>query len=209
MFRLIVFDLDGTIVEFNIPFDLIRARLGIKNRFILERIMEETDERKRREMLQILEEFEIESAKSSKLAFYAKELLDFLRRSGIIHGIVTRNSRRSVEIVANKFGLKFDFIISREDAKPKPSEEPIKIVIERFGVKGDETLVVGDFLFDLLAGKKAGAKTALIVHSKNYSMVEIFKPHADYIFHSLKELAEFLGDKNDSKGSSQIRVSHD
>lgn len=204
MFRLIALDLDGTLVEFNIPFELIREKLGIKERFILERIMEEKDEKKKLEMLRILEDFELESAKNAKLAFYALELLNFLRKSGIIHGIVTRNSRRSVEVIAKKFNLKFDFIVSRDDAKPKPSDEPIRILMSRFGVKGDETLVVGDFLFDLLAGKKAGARTALIVHSRNLGMLKSFKPYADYIFYSLKELAEFLGDRNDTEGPSKI-----
>ncbi|NHW89076.1 MAG: HAD family hydrolase [Archaeoglobales archaeon] len=204
MFRLIALDLDGTLVEFNIPFELIREKLGIKERFILERIMEERDEKKKLEMLRILEDFELESAKNAKLAFYALELLNFLRKSGIIHGIVTRNSRRSVEVIAKKFNLKFDFIVSRDDAKPKPSDEPIRILMSRFGVKGDETLVVGDFLFDLLAGKKAGARTALIVHSRNLGMLKSFKPYADYIFYSLKEFAEFLGDRNDTEGPSKI-----
>lgn len=204
MFKLIAFDLDGTLVEFNIPFDLIRERLGIRKRFVLEAILEEKDEKRRIEMLRILEDFELRSAENSRLAFYTKELLDFLRSSGIIYGIVTRNSRKSVEIVAKKFSLHFDFIISRDDAKPKPSDEPIKILIEKFNVKSEDVLVVGDFLFDLIAGKKAGAKTALIVHDKNKEMVESFKVYADYTFHSLKELAEFLGMRNDTKRPSEV-----
>ncbi|MEM1578839.1 MAG: HAD family hydrolase [Archaeoglobaceae archaeon] len=204
MFKLIAFDLDGTLVEFNIPFELIREKLGIKERFILEAILEEKSEKRRAEMLKILEEFELRSAENAKLAFYAAELLNFLCKSGIIYGVVTRNSRKSVDVIARKFSLKFDFIISREDAKPKPSDEPIRILIEKFGVKNDEILVVGDFLFDLLAGKKAGAKTALMVHERNKVMLESFKPYADYVFHSLKELAIFLGDRDDTKKSSEV-----
>lgn len=204
MFRLIAFDLDGTLVEFNIPFELIREKLGIKERFILETILEEKSEKRRNEMLKILEEFELKSAENAKLAFYTRELLSFLQKSGIIYGIVTRNSRKSVEVIAKKFSLEFNFIISRDDAKPKPSDEPIRILIEKFKVKNDEVLVVGDFLFDLLAGKKAGAKTALIVHERNATMVESFKPYADYVFHSLKELAIFLGDRDDTEKSSEV-----
>lgn len=204
MFKVIAFDLDGTLVEFNIPFDLIRERLGIKERFVLEAILEEKDERRRAEMLRVLEEFETKSAEKARLAFYAKELLDFLRKSGIVYGVVTRNSRRSVEIIAQKFNLSFDFVISRSDAKPKPSDEPIRVLIEKFGVKGEEVLVVGDFLFDLIAGKRAGAKTALIVHERNREMVESFKVYADYVFQSLKELADFLGMQDDTQGSSTI-----
>jgi phosphoglycolate phosphatase-like HAD superfamily hydrolase len=62
-----------------------------------------------------------------------------------------------------------------------------------FGVKPENAITVGDFIFDLIAGKEAGTKTALILNDKNRGMLESFKSYADYIFDSLKELAEFLG----------------
>lgn len=196
MFKLVALDMDGTLVELNIPFSLIREKLGIKSRPILETILEEKDEKRREEMLKVLEDFEISSAEDAKLAFYARELIDFLRKSRIIYGIVTRNSRKSVEIISKKFSLNFDFIISREDTEPKPSDKPIRILIEKYGLKNDEVLMVGDHIFDLISGKKAKVKTALIVHEKNKEMVESFKQYADYVFYSLKELAKFLGDKS-------------
>ncbi|MEG9194450.1 MAG: HAD family hydrolase [Candidatus Methanoglobus sp.] len=204
MFRLIAFDLDGTLVEFNIPFEEIRAFLGIKDRFVLETILSEKDEFRRMEMLKVLERYELKSAENARLAFYAKEILQFLRDRKVIHGVVTRNSRRSVDIISRKFGLEFDFVVSREDANPKPSPEPVKMILERFEVEPKHALVVGDHLFDLLSGKGAGVKTALILHEKNRDMIETFKIHADYVFNSLKELKEFLGGEYDSKGSSKV-----
>ncbi len=204
MFRLIAFDLDGTLVEFNIPFEEIRAVLGIGDRFVLETILSEKDEVRRMEMLKVLERYELESAENAKLAFYARETLQFLRDRKVIHGVVTRNSRRSVEIISRKFGLEFDFVVSREDANPKPSPEPIKMILKRFNVEPSSALVVGDYLFDLLSGKGAGVKTALIVHEKNREMIESLKIHADYIFNSLRELKEFLDGEYDSKGSSKV-----
>ncbi|MEM3139460.1 MAG: HAD family hydrolase [Archaeoglobaceae archaeon] len=204
MFRLIAFDLDGTLVEFNIPFEEIRAVLGIGDRFVLESILSEKDESRKREMLRVLEKYELESAKNARLAFYAKELLQFLREKRIPHGIITRNSKKSVEMISKKFGLEFDFVVTREDANPKPSPEPINLVLRRFAVQPSYALFVGDFLFDLLSGKNAGVKTALIVHERNKNMVESFKIYADYIFSSLKELAEFLRREYDSERSSEI-----
>ncbi|MDI9642917.1 MAG: HAD family hydrolase [Archaeoglobaceae archaeon] len=204
MFRLIAFDLDGTLVEFNIPFEEIRAVLGIGDRFVLESILSEKDESRKREMLRVLEKYELESAKNARLAFYAKELLQFLREKRIPHGIITRNSKKSVEMISKKFGLEFDFVVTREDANPKPSPEPINLVLRRFAVQPSYALFVGDFLFDLLSGKNAGVKTALIVHERNKNMVESFKIYADYIFSSLKELADFLRREYDSERSSEI-----
>jgi HAD superfamily hydrolase (TIGR01509 family) len=204
MFRLIAFDLDGTLVEFNIPFEEIRALLGIKGGFLLESILSEKDEVKKREMQKVLENYETKSAENAKLAFYAKEILQILRKRKIIHGVVTRNSRKSVEIISRKFGLQFDFVVTREDTNPKPSPDPIKMILKSFDVEPSSTLVVGDYLFDLLAGKGAGVKTALIVHEWNREVIESFKIHADYVFSSLKELAEFLEAEYDPERSSEI-----
>lgn len=192
MFELIAFDLDGTLIELNIPFDEIRDRLGIKDRFILEAIMAEEDVKRREEMMKVLEDYEIKSAVSAKPAFYAKELLEGLDGKAV-RGVVTRNSRRSVEIVAKRLGFKLDFIIGREDAPPKPSPEPLKLVLRSFDVEPSRALMVGDFLFDMLSGKQAGMKTALIITERNREMAKSFIQYADYVFVSLKELAEFLG----------------
>ena len=191
MFELIAFDLDGTLIELNIPFDEIRNRLGIKDRFILEAIMAEEDVKRREEMMKMLEDYEIKSAVSAKPAFYAKELLESLDGKAV-RGVVTRNSRRSVEIVAKRLGFKLDFIIGREDAPPKPSPEPLKLVLKNFDVEPSRALMVGDFLFDMLSGKQAGMKTALIITERNREMAKSFIQYADYVFVSLKELAEFL-----------------
>lgn len=192
MYELIAFDLDGTLIELNIPFDEIRDRLGIKGRFILEAIMAEKNVERREEMMKVLEDYEIKSAVSAKPAFYAKELLEGLDGKAV-RGVVTRNSRRSVEIVAKRLGFKLDFIIGREDAPPKPSPEPLKLVLRSFDVEPSRALMVGDFLFDMLSGKQAGMKTALIITERNREMAKSFIQYADYVFVSLKELAEFLG----------------
>ncbi len=193
MFKLVAFDLDGTLIELNLPFEEIRKALGIKKRFILEAIMEEKDEERRKWMLKVLEEFEIRSAMSARSAYFAKEIVDALGRHGIIRGVITRNSRKSVEIVSKRLGFEFDFVISREDAEPKPSPEPMLLAMRMFGVDARQSLMVGDFIFELISGKRAGAQTALIVTERNSSMVKSFIPYADYVFNSLKELAEFLG----------------
>ena len=191
MFDLIAFDLDGTLIELNIPFDEIRRKLGIEQRFILESIMAEKDENRRKEMFMVLEEYEIRSAMAAKPAFYARELLSALDGKAI-KGVITRNSRKSVELISKRFGFKFDFIIAREDGEPKPSPQPVKLALNKFNVEPSRALMVGDFLFDLLAGKEAGVKTVLIVTEKNREMAKSFIQYADYVFESLKELAEFL-----------------
>lgn len=188
-FELVAFDLDGTLIELNIPFDEIRKALRIERRFILESITEEKDTRRRQEMFRILESYELRCAMEARPAYYAVELVNGLN---VIKGVITRNSRRSAEIVAERFGFNFDFIIGREDAEPKPSPEPLILALKMFDVKPSRALMVGDFLFDILSGKVAGTKTALILTERNKEMAKSFIQHADYVFESLKELADFL-----------------
>ncbi len=192
MFDLIAFDLDGTLIELNIPFEEIRKKLGIRDRFILEAILK-MEENKRSKALKVLEHYETKCAENAKLIHFAKELIDALNQAGITKGVITRNCRRSVEVVSKKFDLKFDFVITREDAKPKPSPEPVILALKMFNISRDRALIVGDFVFDLIAGKKAGIKTALIITDKNREIAESYLRYADYVFKSLKELAEFLG----------------
>jgi HAD superfamily hydrolase (TIGR01509 family) len=191
LFELIAFDLDGTLIELNIPFDEIRERLGIKKRFILEAIMEMEEESKKK-ALEVLKSYEKMSAEKAEPAYYAVELIRALDGNRVIKGVVTRNCRESVEIVARRFGLKFDFIFTRENARPKPSPDSVNKALEMFSVDPSRALVVGDFLFDLLAGKAAGTKTALIVTKKNREMIQSFLRYADYVFESLEDLGKFL-----------------
>ena len=51
------------------------------------------------------------------------------------------------------------------------------------------TLLVGDYLFDLLCGKNAGAKTVLICTNKDYPD---FIDQADFAIHHLNELTHII-----------------
>ena len=182
-----IFDLDGTLIELNLDFDAIRRALGIRDRYILEAILK-LDGNLRRQKLEILKEFEIRSALTAKLMPHARDVLRLLEDLGLKKGIVTRNCRESVEIVIDRFGLEFDFVITREDAKPKPSPEPIILALKIAGSKPESSIVIGDYKFDLIAGKRAGTKTALILNERNREFVHL----ADYVLHSLKDIEKLL-----------------
>jgi HAD superfamily hydrolase (TIGR01509 family) len=187
-----IFDLDGTLIELNLDFERIRHALGIKERFILEAISKLNDERLKREKLEILKRFEIESALRSNLMPYAREIIEKLDELGLKKGIVTRNCRESVNIILKRFDLKFDFVITREDAEPKPSPKPIQLALKLTKSEPSKSITVGDFKFDLIAGKKAGTKTALVLTERNRCMIHEFIHLADYVLHSLKDIEKLL-----------------
>ena len=187
-----IFDLDGTLVEFNLDFEKIRKALNINERYILEAILKIKDEKLREEKLELLKKFEVESALKCKLMPYADYILDKLDELGIKKGIVTRNCRESVNVIIKRFNLKFDFIITREDTEPKPSPKPIKLALELTKTEPARSIMVGDFKFDLIAGKLAGTKTALILTERNKNIAHEFIHLADYVLHSLKDIEKIL-----------------
>ena len=186
-----MFDLDGTLVEFNIPLDRVKRELGIKNGYILEHILScPAPERERK--FAILKKYEIFSASESALMPGAKDLLGLLEKNGVNRGVVTRNCVDSVNIITKKHLLNFDYVITRETAPPKPSAEPLNLAMKLVGAGRDESVMVGDHLVDMLAGRNAGVTTILVVNRKNASRIDEFSRHADYVIENLMELSDFV-----------------
>ena len=82
--------------------------------------------------------------------------------AGIKTGVVTRNSRVSVDTFCRKHGIAFDAVITREDAPPKPSPEPLTAAVERMGLGKHDVIYVGDFELDRLTGEAAGIPTYIV-----------------------------------------------
>jgi HAD superfamily hydrolase (TIGR01509 family) len=183
----VIFDMDGTITECDVDFEAIRREANIPNVPILEYI-EGLEGPERREVLAVLERHEARAAGSSRLRKGVVEILEELREKGIKTALLTRNSRRSVETILKRHNLKFDVIVSRDDAPPKPSPQPVLLISKKLGLRPRELLVVGDFHFDVQAGRSAGARTAFLLNS-NYHPPQ----DADYHLHNLEDLLKIVG----------------
>lgn len=167
MIQGIVFDMDGTLTKPNMDFGALASEIGeAMDEPVLE-YMEKVDEKERVRVGSILKRFEAQAARDAELNDGVRELLDFVVRKGKKTALLTRNSRLSVETVLRKYNLKFDYIVSREDAKPKPSPDPILLIGRKLGIEPKHLLVVGDYLFDILCGKAAGTKTALLYNHRS------------------------------------------
>lgn len=160
--RGIIFDMDGTITKSNVNFAAINREAEVPDEPILEYI-ETVGEPRKKTILAVLEKYEARAAETSELREGVREVLDHMKKKGLKAALLTRNSRRSVQTILRRHGLKFDAILTRDDAPPKPSPYPVLLLSKKLGVKPEELLVVGDFHFDILAGKAAGAKTALLI----------------------------------------------
>lgn len=94
------------------------------------------------------------------------EMLAALKAAGVKLGVVTSKMRDTALRGLRVTGLEqyFDVVVSLDDTeKHKPLPDPVFCALERLGEKpGDHVLMVGDSTFDILCGKNAGVKTAVI-----------------------------------------------
>lgn len=183
--RAVIFDLDGTLTEPLLDFDSIRADLGLADGPILEQLAgAPAAERARADA--ILRRHEDDAIERAVLADGCPELLALLRERGVPHGILTRNTRAAVTRFCVRFDLPFDAVFTREDGPPKPSPAGVLELCRRFGVTPEEALVVGDFKFDVLAGRAAGSRTVLVASEPPENLDEWGPP--DLVVGSLRDL---------------------
>jgi HAD superfamily hydrolase (TIGR01509 family) len=186
--KAVIFDMDGTVTDSPLDFDRIRADCGIPpGRSVLEHLaaLPEAD---RRRAQAVLAQHERRAAAECVLKEGAREAIEALRARGLKTALLTRNSAESVRTVLARFGLRFDCWLSREDAEPKPSPEAVLKIASRFGVEPQEVLMVGDYVFDVQAGRAAGARTALVRNPK----VPVPPPEADCVIGDLRELLDVV-----------------
>lgn len=188
--KAVIFDLDGTITEPYLNFDMIRSEIGLSsNAGPLLEAMEKMPPVERKKAEKILYKHEQLAIEHSKLNIGASETLKKLRHKKIKIGVMTRNTRSNASAVAKKHNIKFDAVVDRNDGPVKPDPFGVKRLCEFFQVKPQQALVVGDYLFDLQSAKAAGAKAVLIKTGKN---PEQFASFADFIIDKLPEIIDII-----------------
>lgn len=191
--KAVIFDLDGTITQPYFDFDAIREEMGLdKNSGPVLESMQKMTPQQRQRAEQILRHYEERAVIESKLNPGARQTLSALRRAGVGIGILTRNRRSNAEAIAVKHKLKFDAIVDRDDGPVKPDAFGVLRLCEQFGVKPEQTLVVGDYLFDLLSAKAAGAAAVLLA---NHERADEFARHADFTIQNISQVLQIVRDK--------------
>jgi len=185
--KLVIFDLDGTLLAPALDFHAIRAEIGLPPVVPILETMLALESDARRRAFAILDRHEAEAAARSALMPGAKELLASLRRRGLKLAVLTRNSRVSVDAACRRHALEFDAISTRETHRPKPDPDGVCGLMKMFGAAAGETAVVGDYRFDIEAGASAGVRTiALVAEPKPWAK------DATFVTSSLGEVGQIL-----------------
>jgi phosphoglycolate phosphatase len=173
----VLFDLDGTLVETQIDFAAMRrevrqlaARVGLPEEAlagldILEmvaRIAQDADDPDgvRAEADAILTAIELAACAGAREMPGAMAMLEALATRGARVGIVTRNCRRAVTQILERVPLPHEVLLSRDEApRVKPDPAHLRQAVEALGAPAAHTVIVGDHLMDVRAGKAAGMGT--------------------------------------------------
>jgi phosphoglycolate phosphatase len=179
--KAVVFDLDGTIVSFNLDYKAARAeviefltREGFPqsifsiNESVFETLkkveiylqnhhtMAKDHSKLKRNVWNIMEKYEIESARTTQLLPGILETLQALKKMKLKLGLFTVNSQKATDHIMSTFRLKpyFKKVVTRDSVDfVKPNPVHLETVLKALKVKPEETIVVGDSVLDMKAAQ--------------------------------------------------------
>ena len=188
--KAVIFDFDGTLTkQGSIDFNMIRNKISCPPHKPILDYIETLCGKEKKAARDTLDSLEFHGAESSEEEYYAEEVIGFLNRRNIPVIIITRNSKkcilRSLENFRTLNEKNFYRIISRDDPYAvKPDPQSIIHIAGELDISTGNIMVIGDYIHDMTAGIKAGAKTVYkITDRENDDLVQ-----SDYIIQSLREL---------------------
>jgi len=193
--KAVIFDFDGTLTRAGaLDFKTFKRGLGCPyDQPVLEFINALPDPDRRARAMDDLGRFEMAGAAASEPNPGAEALVHRLKALGLKLAIVSRNSRRCIDRAFANFSTigtaDFDLIVSRDDnVALKPSADGVHWAAAKMGLSATQTIVVGDFIFDIEAGRRAGAVTVLLCPQDTTPVVE-----ADFTIATIGELEAVVG----------------
>jgi phosphoglycolate phosphatase len=168
-----LFDMDGTILEpvedglpeFKAHWGIEADQLVIPN---LHRLPPEAAEAFRL--------LEVRVAEQSVLRAGVHELLEELRTVEIKTALVTNNATSSAKTVLAKHQVRFDLVLSRDDAPMKPAPDMLLLAFERLQTSASHAVMVGDTRPDLGAARNAKIPLCVLLAEPWNELLELDEP---------------------------------
>jgi HAD superfamily hydrolase (TIGR01509 family) len=192
----VLFDFDGTLtLPGALDFPAIKKEMNCPPDLPILEYLETVAAELKPSLMKILELREEKAAEESLPNVGAEECVLALKGKGVLLGIITRNSLPSVRLALERFERvrlhDFSAVITRDDSLPKPHPDGVHKACKRMGLSISELMVVGDFRFDVMAGKAAGACTVLLTNGR-HSLMTPGDPEPDYTVACLEEILKFI-----------------
>lgn len=207
MFNAVLFDLDGTLVNtneliidsFKYTFEVLRKPVPTRNEIIncfgeplhetMKKFFDNVDE-----AVRIYREFNLKHH-DEKISPYdnTNMVLETLKNKGYKLAVVTSKNRSTSIRGLKFFNLLnyFDTLITSDDVENhKPHPEPVLKACEILNVDPNNAIMIGDSIYDIISGKKAGSKTCGV----NYSFMKekLLEVKADYYIDNLTKILDIV-----------------
>lgn len=183
----IIFDMDGTLTVPILDFKRIRQELGVTDRDAdLVEVINRRSEPEQREAWAVIERHEEEAVANCCFQPDLDPVLNRFASAGIRLAVITRNTRRSADIVLGRLSVRFDPILTREFPFLKPSPEPVRHILTQWRLEPRNVLMVGDYVHDIESGRAAGVYTC---YYHEPSLRDAWSGEADFTVSSYEELS--------------------
>jgi phosphoglycolate phosphatase-like HAD superfamily hydrolase len=106
--------------------------------------------------------------------------------------VITRNSRTLTVPLLGRLGLDFDPVMTRDDGPIKPDPASIWEICRNWGTLSSRVVMLGDYRFDLEAGRRAGAKNVLYLGGRSRDRLPDWAGMADFVLASFLEPDSFF-----------------
>lgn len=197
MMKFIIFDLDGVLVEAkNIHFEALNKALGPQYEISWNEHLSRYDGLKTNQKLEMLtqdkglptklykqvwddkQKYTLEALSSLKPNPQLQVCMDLLIQQGFKLAVCSNSIRKTVLTVLSKFDIidRFDLILSNEDVvSSKPHPEIYWSAMSKMGFLPEETLIVEDSPYGLLAASRSKAFVMRVGSPKDVTYNNIYK----------------------------------
>lgn len=187
-----IFDMDGTLTISAHDFEHIRRKLGLQHQVPILEALNAMPLAQAAPLWKSLNEMEEYYADRSSLMHGATSILQKLQSRGAQLAILTRNSLPIVEKTLRACGIEHFFpreaILDRDSCQPKPAPDGIHQLLDHWQADAENTVMVGDYQYDLQAGKSAGVTTIHIDQQGKFTWPEV----ADICIREFAEIEAFV-----------------
>lgn len=158
--KLVVFDLDGTIVKLDVDWERLREELRkyFRNHYNfdsnfnpldegIDGVWDELGDSAVKEAYGIVERYEVENIENVSLIRGSLELIRHLKDGGQTLAIFSSNTQRTIELALGYLRIReyFDIIVGKKDvSKHKPDPEGLIVIKNKAGIELDEMCFIGD-----------------------------------------------------------------
>ena len=209
--KLIIFDFDGTLfdsikylsqAEVNavkemgwkpITEDYARKTIGLSLSVIYERVSGDTTLSKLQEFTDRFNKFFFSKVKEVGYFEGIESMLATLKEKGFILTIATGKGRASLDRLDKMLGFEkyFAATICPSESEPKPSPMMVNLLLEKYRLKPEEAVVIGDSEHDLKMARNAGVDSVAVTYGA-MSRKELEEYCPTYIVDTVQQLQQTL-----------------